>query len=243
MDDRIYTELYELEERHWWFRGRRAVIRALIDRAALGPQPDILDAGCGTGANLVHFGALGRALGVDPSPEAVSRCRQRGLDGVVEGRLEDLPFPDDSFDLLLACDVLEHVENDAGALRELGRVARPGAWLVITVPAYQWMWSEHDDLHHHVRRYTLRALRSRVAGAGWGSALATYFNSVLLPPIAAVRLLSRLRRRPSRRTDYDLAPRALNRALELPMAGEARLIGRGARLPAGVSIGMLCTPA
>src|SRR6185503_6304969 len=85
LDDRIYTELYELEERHWWFRGRRAVIRALIDRAALGPRPDILDAGCGTGANLVHFGALGRALGVDPSPEAVSRCRQRGLDGVVQG--------------------------------------------------------------------------------------------------------------------------------------------------------------
>ena len=241
MEDRVYTELYELEERHWWFRGRRAVIRALIDRAALGPQPEILDAGCGTGANLVHFGSLGRASGVDPSAEAVARCAQRGLAGVVEGRIEALPFADASFDLILACDVLEHVPDDGAALRELRRVARQNAALVITVPAYQWMWSEHDDAHHHVRRYTLRRLRARVAEAGWGLAVVTYFNSLLLPPIAAVRLLGRLRRRPAGRTDYDVAPRSLNRALELPMAGEARLIGRGLRFPAGVSIGMLCT--
>jgi SAM-dependent methyltransferase len=243
LEDRVYTELYELEERHWWFRGRRCVIRALIGLASLPPEPEILDAGCGTGANLVHFGPLGRARGVDPSAEAVEYCRRRGLEGVSQARLEALPFDDASFDLLLACDVLEHIEDDDGALRELRRVARRDGTLLITVPAYEWMWSEHDDRHHHLRRYTLRRLRARAAGTGWRPVLATYFNSLLLPPIAGVRMIGRLRRNGASRTDYDLAPRALNRALELPMAGEARLIARGARLPAGVSIGMLCTRA
>jgi SAM-dependent methyltransferase len=239
MDERAYAEMYELEEHHWWFRGRRALIWALLRRTDPVRPSRVLDAGCGTGRNLVEFGTLGPAAGVDPSVDAVAFCRLRGLDNVHCAGLENLPFDADAFDLLLACDVLEHVEDDAGALAELHRVAAPGANLIITAPAYQWMWTEHDVQLHHVRRYTLRQLRARVDAAGWRVVHATYFNSILLPVVAAARLASR---RSARRghTDLDRTPAVLNRALELPLRWEAAVIGRGARLPAGVSLGLVC---
>lgn len=245
LEEHVYQRLYELEDGHWWFRGRRAVLWALIARGGTEARaPRILDAGCGTGRNLVEFSVLGPAQGIDPSSEAVAFCRRRGLEGVTEAGLEALPFADDAFDLLLACDVLEHVERDDDALRELLRVAAPGARLVITVPAYRWLRSAHDESHHHFRRYTLGGLRDRVAGAGWRPVVSTYFNSVLLPPIAAVRTLSRaLGGDENGTSDYDRAPAGLNRVLEQPMRAEARAIRRGARLPAGVSVGMVSTPA
>jgi SAM-dependent methyltransferase len=244
VEDEIYQQLYDLEDGHWWFRGRRAVLWALMRRAGL-PQgvggARILDAGCGTGRNLAEFGALGTARGVDPSPQAIEFCRRRGLTGVTEAGIEALPFEDGTFDLILATDVLEHVERDDLAAAELRRVAAPGALLVVTVPAYRWLWSQHDDSHHHLRRYTAGVLRARLAGAGWRPVLLTYFNSLLLPPIALVRAVAG--RQSRGRTDYQLTGGLLNRALELPLRAEAALIARGVRFPAGVSIGMVCRPA
>jgi SAM-dependent methyltransferase len=240
LEDHVYQQLHELEDGHWWFRGRRAVLWSLLRRAGFAPTPRILDAGCGTGRNLAEFGRLGPARGVDPSPQAIAYCRSRGLEDVVEGRIEALPFPDADFDVLLATDVLEHVEHDDAALVELRRVAAPGARLLVTVPAYQWLWSQHDDSHHHLRRYTARRLRERMRPAGWCPLHESYFNTALLPPIAVVRTVGRRRTPTNGRSDYQLTGGRLNRVLELPMRGEAALIGRGARLPAGVSIGMVC---
>jgi hypothetical protein len=121
-------------------------------------------------------------------------------------------------------------------------VAAPGGRLLATVPAYGWLWSQHDSAHHHFRRYTSRLLRGRLAAAGWKTVEWSYFNSLLLPPIAAVRLAER--RRPARRVqrpNLRLTPPALNRVLVGPMEVEAALIGRGVRLPAGVSIGLVAT--
>jgi SAM-dependent methyltransferase len=238
VEEHLYSRLYELEDGHWWFRGRRAVLRALVARADAPAAPRILDAGCGTGRNLVEFGHLGPATGVDPSPQAVAFCQRRGLDAVIETALESLPFPDDSFDLLFALDVLEHISDDVGALRELRRVAGPGARLVVTAPAYRWLWSAHDKDHHHVRRYTLRRLRDRGVAAGWEPRIATYFNSLLLAPIALVRAAPRR----NGRSDLDLVPPALNRVLEQPLRLEAQAIARGARLPAGVSVATVFAP-
>jgi SAM-dependent methyltransferase len=243
MEEHIYRQLYELEDNHWWFRGRRAVIWALLDRAGLPAKPRVLDAGCGTGRNLVEYGALGTAAGADPSPTAVAFCHERGLDGVIESGIESLPFAEASFDLILATDVLEHIERDDRAASELRRVASPNARLLVTVPAYQWLWSQHDDTHHHMRRYTAPRLRAVLRAAGWEPVVQTYFNSLLLTPIALVRLLTRRRQAASGRTDYELAPGPLNAALGLPMRAEAAAIRHGARLPAGVSIGMVCRPA
>jgi SAM-dependent methyltransferase len=239
VEEGVYAEHYEQEDRHWWFRGKRAVIWALVQQVELPEKARVLDAGCGTGRNLVEFGALGATAGVDPSPDAVAFCHRRGLDSVRLGGLEALPFGGGEFDLLLASDVLEHVQDDHGALVELRRVAADGASLVITVPAYEWMWSEHDDQMHHVRRYTLRRLRHRVLAAGWRPVHSTYFNSILLPVVAAARLATRLLPL-SGRTDIGRTPPVLNSALEAPMRLEAAMIGRGARLPAGVSVGMVC---
>jgi len=232
------------------FQARQAVLADCLESHDLAGA-SWLDAGCGTGRNLVEFGSLGRASGVDPSPDAVSFCHQRGLDDVRVAGLEDLPFSDDEFDLLLACDVLEHIEDDTGALRELRRVAAPGARLLITVPAYQWMWTVHDVQLHHVRRYTLAVLQDRLRASGWTVTQATYFNSILLPVVAAARLASRWSarwsaarssRQSSRQghTDLDRTPALLNAVLELPMRLEAALVGRGARFPAGVSLGLVC---
>ncbi len=240
MDEWRYRELYELEDSHWWFRGRRAVIWSLLRRAGLPPAPRILDAGCGTGRNLVEFGRLGEVEGVDASEDAVTFCHRRGLGGVLRARVDELPYDDGRFGLILATDVIEHLDDDRRALAELRRVALAGARLVLTVPAYPWLWSEHDVSMHHRRRYTLGRLQRMVAQAGWQPVVRSYFFSFLLPAVAAVRTARRLA--PGRgRSDLALAPAALGRALELPVLAEAKLIERGVRLPAGVSVGMVCT--
>lgn len=233
-----YTEHYEAEERHWWFRGRWAVVQALLAHTPLPQKPRILDAGCGTGGNLKRYARIGEATGVDPSPEAVRYCRERGLESVRQAGLEELPFEDGSFDLIAATDVLEHVAAEAEALRELWRVATPHGALLLTVPAYMWLWSNEDERLHHQRRYTRRRLRLAVERAGWEPLIATYFNSILLPPIVAARLLPR--RPGDDKADLDRTPAVLDGPLSLPMRIEARLIRSGLRLPAGISIGIVC---
>src|SRR5215207_8507739 len=215
MEDWAYQEDFDMEDRHWWFRSRRRVLWALLERAEIGPSPRILDAGCGTGRNLAEFGRLGPAEGVDISPQAVEFCRQRGLQGVREAVIEDLPFEDARFDLILATDVIEHLPEDVRALGELRRVAAPEARLVVTVPAYNWLWSEHDRSYHHYRRYTRPVLRERMRAGGWEPAIDTYFYSSLLAPVAAVRLLQRLRINGNGRPDLKKSPGALDRWLEL----------------------------
>lgn len=240
MEEWVYRELYELEDRHWWFRGRRRFVWGLLRRAGVAAAPRILDAGCGTGRNMVEFGRLGEAEGVDFSEDAVAFCRERGLQRVRQARLEELPFADDSFDLLLATDVIEHVEDDRRALAELRRVAAPDARLVITVPAYNWLWSQHDDAHQHRRRYTMRRLRGSVSATGWEPVVSSYYYSAVLPAVAGVRALRKLRPRQNGRSDLALTPPWINRVLELPVRAEATLVERGGRLPAGVSVGMVC---
>lgn len=242
MDDWRYEELYELEDRHWWFRGRRAVIWGLLARTGVSSSPRILDAGCGTGRNLVEFGRLGEAEGVDLSVDAVAFCNRRGLLGVRRAPLERLPFGDGRFDLILATDVIEHLDDATLALVELRRVASPRARLVITVPAYNWLWSDHDVSMHHRRRYTARRLEAEARSSGWQPVARSYFYTGLLPAVAAVRTARRLRPRRNGHSDLGLAPSGLHRVLGLLSRVEAKLIEHGVRLPAGASVGMVCRP-
>jgi SAM-dependent methyltransferase len=239
VDDHVYDQLYRLEDEHWWFRGRRAVIRALLRHAQIPRPARVLDAGCGTGRNVVEFQDLGPVTGIEPSAAAVEYCRRRGLGNVLEAGIESLPFEDDSFDVSFAFDVLEHLDDHVAGMRELRRVTTDGGWFVATVPAYQWLWSSHDETHQHRLRFTRPLLLEGARAAGWRPVFATYFNTVLLPPIALVRAFRRNGKTSS--SDYDLAPDLLNRALAAPMKGEARAIARGISLPAGVSVGIACT--
>lgn len=233
-----YREHYEVEDRHWWFTGRWAVVEALLSKVSLPADPLILDAGCGTGGNLLRYSKFGRAEGVEPSGEAVELCRERGFDAVTQAGLEDLPYEDGRYHLIAATDVLEHIAAEREALRELWRVAAPDGVLLLTVPAYMWMWTTEDENLHHQRRYTRPRLRQAVESCGWETVCSTYFNAFLLPPIAAVRLLGK--KREADQADLDRTPDWLNGPLSIPMRAEARLIRAGVRFPAGVSVGIVC---
>jgi SAM-dependent methyltransferase len=237
MDQALMQATMAVDDHHWWYRGRRRIIRSELDRLPLPRPADILDAGCGSGRTLEELIDYGPVTGLELDPDAAEMARGRGLGEVVVGRLEELPWEDASFDLITCLDVIEHTPDDGPALAELLRVTRPGGFLLATVPAYQALWSLHDEANHHFRRYSRRSLRGAVTGAGWNVCRISSFNSLLLAPAAAVRLAQR-RRGPGDgyTTDLDVGPRWLNSVLEQPLRAEAGWLGRGGTLPAGLSL-------
>jgi SAM-dependent methyltransferase len=174
---------------------------------------------------------------VELSQTSVDIARSRGVGEVIAGSVLDMPLPDDSFDLAVTLDVIEHLEDDLGALRELRRLVAPGGALLVTVPAYQWLWSGHDEINHHHRRYTRRTLRAVAEQAGWKQTRTTYFNSLLLPVAILLRIVDRINTKPTESSlDLWVPPEPLNWLLERPLALEAALIGRGGRIPTGLSL-------
>ena len=236
MDPRFERNSFSIEDTHWWYRGRRRVVAALISQLDIPRGARILDAGCGSGRNMVELAALGEVSGVEVAAESVERARARGVGEVVQGRLESLPWDAGSFDLVVCLDVLEHIEDDAAALRELHRVAKPGARLVVSVPAHPWLWSSHDEMCHHQRRYTRASLLGVAAASGWSAERVTGFNAGLLPAVAAYRALDRFRRSPRPDgADFEATPRWANVFLEALLRAEAAGVRRGRNLPVGVS--------
>jgi SAM-dependent methyltransferase len=237
MDAGLMKATLAVDEHHWWYRGRRRIIRAELDRLALPAGSRVLDAGCGSGRTLVELADYGEVTGIELNDEAAELARDRGLGEVVVGRLEELPWDDGTFDLITCLDVIEHVPDDVGALRELLRVSRPGGWLLVTVPAYQALWSLHDEANHHYRRYARSSLRGAALAAGWKVQRMSAFNSLLLVPAAAVRIAQRrLGTHNGYTNDLDLGPAWLNEVLERPLALEAGWLARGRTLPMGLSL-------
>jgi SAM-dependent methyltransferase len=237
MDQTEQQTQIALDERHWWYRGRRRCIRAVLDGLEFGPDARILDAGCGGGRTLDDLAEYGRVSGVDLSEFAVEAARARGHEDVRVGPVETLPWSDGSFELVTALDVIEHTQDDRATLRELRRVTTPGGHAIITVPAYQWLFSAHDVVNQHFRRYNRSGLTTAAVEAGWSVPWTASFNSFLLPPVAVVRLAQRRRHeQPNRRSDFEITPDSLSALLELPLRGEAALLRRGVRLPAGLSL-------
>jgi SAM-dependent methyltransferase len=242
MREDFYPEYYEVEGRHWWFRGRAAVVTSVIasleQRPPAGGELRILDFGTGTGSMLSQLRRFGDAQGVDADEQAIAFCRARGEERVQRLETDELPFADDSFDLLTTLDVLEHIGDDVGALREVARVLAPGGRMVATVPANPWMWGAQDEVSHHFRRYTKSGLRTAIAAGGLELERITHFNTLLFPPIAAIRLLRRLRPADGEaQSDFGMpgGEGSLNRLLAGVFGLEARLLRR-ANLPFGVSL-------
>ena len=235
MERIVYDRMAELDSRHWWYRARREVLAKLIERKVKPPpNASILEIGCGTGHNLsmlAHFGhveatemdAAARTVAAQRLGRPVSSARLPELDGVPEG----------SFDLVALLDVLEHVDDDRAALRSIARRLKPGGSILITVPAFPWMWSAHDVANHHRRRYTKKTLRAALGDAGLTPTFTGYFNSILFPAAAAARLAGRLTSKEG--SDGNLPPRPVNSLFESLFRLERHAIGRLPLSP-GVSI-------
>ncbi|NER38728.1 MAG: class I SAM-dependent methyltransferase [Oscillatoria sp. SIO1A7] len=237
MDPQIYQKMMALEETHWWFVARRSIIKRVIDKLALPESAEIFEAGCGTGGNLAMLADRGRVYAMELDETARLFASNLKLAEVQSGSLpNDIPFPDRQFDLIVLLDVLEHIEEDSESLQALAKKLKPSGWLLITVPAYAWMWSKQDVILHHKRRYILPNLHQLVVSAGYKVHFVSYFNFFLFPLIAVIRLLQGLLGRGG--NELTMPPKSINNTLISLFSKEGYLLDR-LSLPFGVSIMLL----
>ncbi len=232
-----HARMFAFEDHYWWFVGRQAVLRSLLDRH-LPPCADrrILDVGCGSGATLRSLERYGTTVGLDPFPSAIELSRRRGLDRLVMGDATALPLASESCDLVTSLDVLEHIGAERTAVAEMTRVLKPGGHLALMVPAYQFLWSQHDVALDHQRRYTAPRVREVLEEAGLRVVRLGYCITFLLPAALLVRLSERCRAKsPEPHCALIELPPLLNRLCLATVQLEARLIGH-LNLPAGVSV-------
>ncbi len=252
MEAQEYARMFALEERNWWYRAlRRQIFRALqtLPSPPNGSRGALrcLDAGCGTGMLLsalrIHF----EGFGIDYSGLALSLATKRGLRHLAQASVEAIPLADRSLDLIISADVLYHrgVSDDVAALREMARCLKPGGIVILNLPAFAWLRSEHDRAIHTARRYTRRDLEAKLRRAGFVPVRMRYWNWLLFPPLAAVRLLRRVAGAAARarrgaevadapRSDLTRLPGWINATLDGLLAVEAHL--SGLPVPAGLSL-------
>lgn len=237
MEEHHYPILFEVEESHWWYVGRRHIIEEFVRDISndLGRSDlRILDVGCGTGANLKMLAAFGTAHGVDISQQALEFCRQRGLDNVRLGAAESLPYEDELFDLVTALDVIEHLDDDQVGLREVSRVLRPGGQVLLFVPAFMFLWGVQDEVSNHRRRYNREELISKVKAAGFEIKTVGYANFTFFLPVLMVRSVMRAFRIRTE-TEYGINLPVLNKPLAKLFSAETSRLKRGG-FPFGVSL-------
>jgi len=226
-----------VETDHWWHSGKRLFMRRLLAdhlRSKDG-RLHILDVGCGTGANAVELSSYGDVIACDRSMDALRMAAARGVRCLCAASAPDLPFAAGTFDVVTAFDIIEHVEDDAGFVRDLARVLVPGGALAIHVPAWPSLWSGHDEILEHKRRYTYRGLRALLDGSGLRIEHLGWASCALFLPTAAVRWTRRLTGRGQDTQDMGLVPRPLNNVLRAVYRAEAELAVR-VGLPFGVSL-------
>lgn len=236
-----YEKMYRTEEDYWWFRGRRTIVYSMFRLYAepLGRPLRILDLGCGTGKCLCDLAGMGHeVVGLDFSAEALAFTRRRGGRELLRGDATALPFQSNSFDAIIALDIMEHVEGDGEMAREMHRVLRPSGVAIINVPAHPFLWSEHDLALHHFRRYTPGSFRRVLRRAGFGMVRFTYSIFLLFFPAVVYRALSNLRpRRPGYRPTSHVIQTGglLNRFFHNVIGAESRLMKR-VNMPIGLSL-------
>ncbi len=196
MQQHTYAIMNRVEDSHWWFVGRRAILESFLEQIVNNPKskiqnPKILDVGCGTGANLEMLANFGESEGVDVSDDALEFCRQKGLKAH-KGLAESLPFADESFDVVTALDVVEHLDDDVAGLKEMHRVLKTGGKTLIFVPAFMWLWGVQDDISNHRIRYTKKQIVARLKKAGFEIERSTYANWTFFAPILAGRTLMKI---------------------------------------------------
>ena len=235
MERVVYEQMAELDDRHWWYRARREVLAALIRRETQLPKDArILELGCGTGHNLAMLSGFGHVDGLELDEEARALSEKRLGRKVMSAPLPELAgVRDGAYDLIGAFDVIEHIADDRAALVSIAAKLKSTGKFVMTVPAHQWMWSAHDVVNHHKRRYSKRGLKALIDGSPMKLERIGYFNSLLFPAAVAQRAASRVRG--AEDADVTLPPAPLNSALETIFAAERYLVGR-LPLPPGLSL-------
>lgn len=236
MDAAYYHEQFAIEDSHWWYLGRRRILTRVLARFRPANSTGVLEIGCGGGGNLAMLAKSAKHLtAVEMEADAVAVARGRGIGEIAQGKLgDDLPAFAASYGVVAMFDVLEHIPDDAAALQTVRALLEPAGRVFITVPAYMLLWSEHDRIAHHHRRYTRTSLTRVLQANGFRVVYASYFNTFLFPVAALTLLLSRL---------FALDPKAataqpagvINRVLRKIFASEAAFIPR-LRLPFGLSI-------
>jgi SAM-dependent methyltransferase len=241
MDRAVYDRMAEIDRDHWWFVGRRRIIRALIEKFAPAKRPlSILEVGAGTGSNIALLQEFGQVDAIEPDDHARAFAEQRTGLTLKGGYLPDVPLDDGKYDLIVLLDVLEHIPDDKGALEAVRPKIAKGGRLLLAVPAMPGLWSAHDVAHHHQRRYTAKSLEAVVIAAGYRVVHRGAYNSLLLPAIVAVRALNKLRGKEGGDEDA-LPPAPLNRLLSWMFGMERHAAVRGL-FPAGVSLGLVAEP-
>ncbi len=230
----LYSDLYNLEDKHWWHLAKRKLVRSMLTRTLSDNKNKILDIGCGTGKNLEMLAAFGQTWGIDASAEALRFCRRRRLPHVSVQSAIKTNFADQSFDLVTMLDVLEHID-ERRALKEAYRILKPGGKILITVPSYSWLWSQWDVILKHKRRYTKSQLTAALMRQGFTVSRCAYFHSFLVLPTLIVRLVKSRLSRNHYSSDFGLSNGLVNTFFALLANIERPLILAGL-VPFGLSL-------
>lgn len=240
-----YAKMFSLEDRYWWFVARRRLALGLLSSGAPRTSslqgapsaeslPRVLDLGCGTGAVLEELAAWAVPVGLDMSPLALNFCQKRGINRLAIGDGTAMPFENEGFEAMIGLDVFEHIEDDAKAFAESFRVLKSGGRLVLSVPAFAFLWGPHDVALHHFRRYTRREVKQKLRAAGFVVERCTYSVFLLFPLIVVWRVFEKRKKGPAKASLVSL-PNWANRLLIGIQAVEATLT-RWTNLPWGSSV-------
>lgn len=242
MEETLYHLHFKQEESHWWFAARSEIIRHVIDRGGyLKPGETILDIGCGTGAIMRALADRYTMVGIDMSPLAVEYTRKRGLGDVYLMPVQE--FPKEKYDVrgAVLLDVIEHIDDDIDVLRTARDIVGPEGHIIITVPAYMWLWSAHDLANHHKRRYDARTLRAALDKAGLEPVKLTYYNTLLFPLAVIKKMIDRNKTAEQAASEVDQPPGWMNSLFKAVFRLEKYLL-TWLRLPYGVSLMTIARP-
>lgn len=241
MQDKVYHSNFQVENEYWWFTARAHILRSMMQKYCPMPRGStVLDIGCGTGGFLQLLAEDGfNAVGMDTSELAIEYCQKRGLKNIYKTTLEDFPAKDWTINAEIMLDVIEHIDDDKGVVKQAYSVLEPGGYFIATVPAYQWLWSAHDEIHLHKRRYTLTSFRKLLTNAGFKPIRFSYFNTFLFPAAAIKRLFDKNKKPEDIHDVVDPVSPAVNSLLDVIFKAETPFLNYFS-FPFGVSIVAIC---
>ena len=238
MDKNFELKYHELEEGNWWFKGRRDIIMKLMKKLNISSSQKILEIGCSGGAMIKRLDKAGfkDIVGIDISRDAINLCKKKGIKNVLVMDAKKTNFSDGQFDAIISSDILEHIEDDWAALKNWNRILKNNGKLVLFVPAFKSLWSEHDAINHHHRRYSKKELTTKLRKSGFYLERCSYWNFSLFIPVYLMRLLSNLKRKNHRSHNLHKFPSLFNKALILTLKAENWLISKNVNFPWGISL-------